>query len=570
MILFNTTEHVVRRVETFRIHARADMTEVSAPQLEPGVLPLPVAALGDVLSGAHSKLELSSPKASSYLAELTTFPLDAILAEPVNLSSTSSQLTNALTNLCTSSYPTFLSLHSTTTDLTSTLSSFSDTLTTLLDDIPALESAARSFSSDITSIQSSRRRAALVLEHSSKLQDILELPVLADACVRGGHFQEALDLAAHAAKLAARFPHVQVLQDVRAEADSAIRALLGQLLATLRAPGKLPTLFRAVSFLRRMRVLPERELALTFLTGRLQALNAALTSAEGEKRGLDAPDAWARYMKKYIDTWREGVHDLVTQYAAIFLERPPTDLPPKDLHTLRSLLPACTTQLLSRLLDTLRAALPRLPDAPALTALLTQLTYCATSFARLGFDFRALLPPLFEDAVHSRVSGEFFRAAEDFVRTPETGWAAVGAPRRDSRTVSGTTSGVLHVPPHALVVYPPVAVLANALLATLNGLRLLAPAALLHDLAHALDAALAKACHTLLEAPREQARGAATAFARDLVPFVRKGLVEGVYGSSLADVPPNEELREMMEKVNVWVGEAEATEVALSPHPSGV
>jgi len=522
------------------------MTDATIPQLERD---LPLAALGDILSRGNSKLELLSPKAATYLAQLTTLPLGTILSEPDNLSSTSSQLTNALTNLCTSSYPTFLSLHRTTTGLTSTLSSFSDTLDTLLEDIPALESATHSFSSEITSIQSSRHRAALVLEHSSKLQDILELPVLADACVRGGHFKEALDLATHAARLAARFPHVQAVQDVHAEANAAIRALLGQLLATLRAPGKLPTLFRAVSFLRRMRVFPERELALAFLTGRLEALNVALASAEGEKRGLDAPDAWVRYMKKYIDTWREGVHDLLTQYAAIFLERPLPDLPPEDLHTLRSLLPACTAQLLARLLDALRSALPRLPDAPALTALLTQLTYCATSFARLGFDFRTLLPPLFEDAVRARVSGEFSKAADEFARSPGAGWTAVGAPRRDSRGGVGTTTGVLHVPPQALVVYPPVAVLANALLAALNGLRLLAPVALLGDLANALDASLARAAGALLEAPREEARGAAKAFVRLLVPFVRRGLIEGVYGSDLGDVPPNEALREMMEKM---------------------
>jgi conserved oligomeric Golgi complex subunit 8 len=102
---------------------------------------------------------------------------------------------------------------------------------------------------------------------------------------------------------------------------------LRQLLATLRSPGKHLTLFRAISFLRRMRVFPERELALAFLTGRLEALNVALASAEGEKRGLDAPDAGSWYMKNYIDTWREGVHDLLPQYAALFLERPPRMCP---------------------------------------------------------------------------------------------------------------------------------------------------------------------------------------------------------------------------------------------------
>src|SRR6266436_2189829 len=266
-------------------------------------------------------------------------------------------------------------------------------------------------------------------------------------------------------------------------------------------------------------------------------------------------------MKKYIATWREGVHDLLTQYVAIFLKRPP----PENLHTLRSLLPACTTQLLSRLLGALHSALPRFPDAPALTALLSQLTYCATSFARLGFDFRTLLPPLFEDAVRTRISGEFSKAVEEFARTPETGWAADGAPRGDTRGAAGTTGGVLHMPPQALVVYPPIAILANPLLAALNGLRLLAPAALLGDLADALDASLAKAFGMLLEAPRVEVRGAATASWQLLVPFVRKGLIEGVYGSSVGDVPPSEALQEMVEKMNVWVNETESKEAALTP-----
>jgi hypothetical protein len=73
-----------------------------------------------------------------------------------------------------------------------------------------------------------------------------------------------------------------------ANGGSAIRALSGQLLATLRASGELQSLFRAIGFLWRIRVFPERELIFRFLTGRLGALDAALARAEGEMRGLDA------------------------------------------------------------------------------------------------------------------------------------------------------------------------------------------------------------------------------------------------------------------------------------------
>ena len=46
---------------------------------------LPLAALGDIPSSGKAKMEFSSPKATSYLAQLTTLPLDSILAEPDNL-----------------------------------------------------------------------------------------------------------------------------------------------------------------------------------------------------------------------------------------------------------------------------------------------------------------------------------------------------------------------------------------------------------------------------------------------------------------------------------------------------
>jgi hypothetical protein len=62
--------------------------------------------------------------------------------------------------------------------------------------------------------------------------------------------------------------------------------------------------------------------------------------------------------EEYIDSWRECVHDLLTQIVAIFLERSTANLPPENVSQ-HSLLPASTTQLFSRLLDALRLALPR-------------------------------------------------------------------------------------------------------------------------------------------------------------------------------------------------------------------
>ena len=54
----------------------------------------------------------------------------------------------------------------------------------------------------------------------------------------------------------------------------------------------------------------------------------------------------------------------------------------------------------------------------ARTALAAHMTYCVTSFARLGFNFRTLFQPLFKDAVGTRVSRGFPRAVEEFTYSP--------------------------------------------------------------------------------------------------------------------------------------------------------
>jgi hypothetical protein len=63
---------------------------------------------------------------------------------------------------------------------------------------------------------------------------------------------------------------------------------------------------------------------------------------------------------------------------------------PQNIYRYTRSLPACATQLFSRLLDALRLALPQFPNVPVLTA---QLSQYVTSFAQPGFNFRTLIPP---------------------------------------------------------------------------------------------------------------------------------------------------------------------------------
>jgi hypothetical protein len=318
-----------------------------------------------------------------------------------------------------------------------------------------------------------------------------------------------------------------------------------------------------------MEVLEEDELALAFLSGRGDCLNVALASLGrnhgvvdpiedakgGPRRSRSNPEDVARFLRKYIDIWREGVYDIITQYTTIFLERSlttPASQPSKanstTSHTLlRTLLTTYASHALTSLLiPTVQHNLAHTPSA--LPSLLTQLTYCATAFARVGLDFRGVLEGLFGDAVKEIMGREMRDASSnwsdcirsarrkrgpqewlinpDLVNSPPTGTLSLDAPA--------------HIPPHILASYPPIAEYTNALLTSLNGLRLLAPVKIMSDLVALMDEILEDSATVFLSHVRnsgfddptgeEVARAAGRVFVHVFIPFVRRALVEGVYG----------------------------------------
>ncbi|KAG5650032.1 hypothetical protein H0H81_001008 [Sphagnurus paluster] len=596
----------------------------------------------------------------SYRTELTTRTLEDLVAEPAALQTQAHHLTSSLTSLTHTSYPTFLQLHQSTTALSHSLASLSTSLSSLIStSLPALQDATATWSTRTTAVLAERSKARHVLDQHDKLRDLLDIPLFIDSCVRNGYFQEALALAAHVAALASRPGTPRILASVNAEVDAAIAQMLAVLLATLHEPGrKLPALWKAVNFLRKMDAFgPSKErtallgpedpesaeelLALAFLSGRLQCLATALEPTLRDINRLvgSAPEDGddgssqlsdrdkediARYLKKYIDVWREGAYDILTQYSTIFLEpqHAHSPLPPKSPCTPRrsltslpsssssstlspsastqsqsihppappTLLPYLAPHLLASLLPLLTNTLPRLP-LPLLPALLTQLTYCAAAFTRVGLDFRAPVAHAAANAVRAAVArglreaggvGDYVptsmsasvsgsgsgpssadagkqkqvewtkRRPSEWLITPAHLEALLSAPPASTSTLTSVTTNPPHIPPTSLTSFPPLARYTNALLGVLNALRLLAPRAVLPDAQASLDGVLVRAGAELggylrpwavgvrvdgegegdVEARREDvaARAVGDAYFGVLVPFMRRALGEGVFG----------------------------------------
>ncbi|KAJ7109873.1 Dor1-like family-domain-containing protein [Mycena epipterygia] len=542
----------------------------------------------------------SNTGSHSYLTHLTTLSLPTLLSEPAVLQTQSHHLTSSLTSLTHTSYPTFLSLHQTTSSLSTSLASLESSLDNLLTtSLPALEDSAAGWRERTENVLMDRRKARVVLEQHDKIRDLLEIPMLIDTCVRNGYFAEALSLASHARSLSigTSTPPL-ILTSVLSEVQNSITQMLLSLLATLHEPNrKLPALWKAVNFLRKMDMFgssseqgeqSEEQIALAFLGGREGCLKASL---EGNSRdilrlvggsGLAERDKedMAKFLKKYIDVWRESVYDIITQFSTIFLERPPSTTPKTPttpsapISSLHPLLTTYTTHALTtHLLPLLSQTLPLLPIS-TLPSLLTQLTYCATAFARVGMDFRGILGGLFCTAVASAVGGELKAAGAKWVErvknamgdasplsptlstnshTPRkvkltlpSQWIIVPSLVASPPTPSASTpSGAAHVPPQVLASYPPLAEYTNALLGILNGLRLLAPVEILSELVTVLDGVLDQSGDALFgyarrvcEEAREQDEkivvAAGEVYFSVFVPFMRRALVEGVYGVPMA------------------------------------
>lgn len=128
-----------------------------------------------------------------------------------------------------------------------------------------------------------------------------------------------------------------------------------------------------------------------------------------------------RYLKRYIEIFREQSFAIISMYRSIFpastaaqdevvlkdLGKSRPKAPEDPLQPLPSALGTFPLQLVSMLEETLRRYLPNVRDKSSRDSLLTQVLYCAGSLGRLGGDFSMMLAFLHE------IDGEEDEVSED-------------------------------------------------------------------------------------------------------------------------------------------------------------
>ncbi|KAI7975820.1 hypothetical protein EIK77_005570 [Talaromyces pinophilus] len=429
-------------------------------------------------------LRTSSTDATTtkYLNRLTSLSLEQIRnSEPQSISQSAHSTLLSLQALSNRSHKALISSSDHLSTLRTLIPCLGQDVKALQERIPILDSEAVRFSTTYSKSSDNpnldRRKKAMQLSRNvDRISDVLELPALLSTAVStssanagptagsaaSGNYSTALDLYSHIKRLQTLYPDSPLIKDIILQAEDAMKTMTTNLIAGLRTQNlRLAAAMRTIGWLRR--VAPELEdprrshdtgtgsgegsLGALFLVCRLANLVSTLEALDPLRELADqetqrrneaaaseraaASSKWSggqqteRYLKRYIEIYREQSFAIVSLYKNIFTPEPvengskpitvpgldlkslnlktqPPAKPTKKLDPLQALPPAVATfplYLVRLLTDTLRTYLPNVRDKSSRESLLTQVLYCAASLGRLGGDFSMILTELADEEV---------------------------------------------------------------------------------------------------------------------------------------------------------------------------
>ncbi|KAI4184471.1 MAG: hypothetical protein L6R41_004716 [Letrouitia leprolyta] len=423
----------------------------------------------DEASFSSSIQTSSDPVTSKYLNRLSTLSLSSLTSqEQQSLSQSSHSTLLNIQALSSRSNAAIIASSDHFSHLHKTLPLLISNATTLQHGIPKLDEAAAIFSTTYSrstenAILDRRKRALLMESNADRLSDILELPTLLTSAISSSaahgassttNYATALDLHSHIKRLHLLYPDSPLVNSIYEQTEFAMQDLTLHLISSLRTANiKLAAGMRTVGWLRR--VAPELDtmgksklnqeglLGYLFLLCRLSTLTTTLSALEPLRQLADQEtetrlqkastptisrgtngSAWhggqqtERYLKKYIEIFREQSFAIVSMYKSIFpstadgstgedvqsslkhLGLKSTIVPPQQVtknggtQPSPSAIATFPTYLTELLFDTLTRYLPNVLDKTSRESLLTQVLYCAGSLGRLGGDFSLMLSML--------------------------------------------------------------------------------------------------------------------------------------------------------------------------------
>lgn len=345
-----------------------------------------------------------------------------------------------------------------------------------------------------------KMRRRTLLQHSTLLE-ILEIPSLMDACVRCHLYNEALSLASFCNEVERshnQSDSSKIIENVVREVRRREVDLRRHLILRLRSELSLPQCLEIVTALRRLNGIEiEREQNRQVSRDAVEK-NHAVTELRLQVDFFEARDAWleagcnnaasptglgesittsaTELLLDLIETYRTRCFEIATQFLAIFRTSQSKSNAPSDDVSLLSLWMSRRVQLF---IGKLKEGFSAFDESTPLRDVLDATVFFATSMGRVGADFQALLPPLFEAKLVDIVSARWNNGCTEFsdslsacrnagvatsLFSDSSSFVDIGD---STESNTQTTLGA----PRNLLSYPPLGRLSNAFLLGLNELR---------------------------------------------------------------------------------------------------
>lgn len=453
-------------------------------------------------------------------AALKTCSLEELKKEPWRLQIQADNTAEQLRNLVLKNYHVFIQSNQCAAIVKDDLAELKEETGRIEAAIPELQKYCASFQKEVADVVAKHGDIQFVFEHYLQLTELLEIPQLLEACIHNELFDSALDVIQFANETfqaddtADAAPNV-VIECLVREVAQMTSMMRDKLLQKLREDLQLAFCVRIVGYLRRLDALIrndgeaavssaeyEKQLKEEFLACR----NVWLTSLS---RGISSSDPY-QYIIQVIDIKRTSWFDMITQYSAIFgSENVDGKVDP----------PLCrwATATVANFIQILMKQLPKIDDFSSIATILEQSLFFGGSLGRVGVDFRAVLVVYFEDHILSLMTEYWRSACREFQenlnahalsgssgssfsassKTPiviasyrsSTNGSGGGFPFA-SRPAAASSDGEDYSPPRCLMSFPLLAEFTNALLTSLNELRLCTILSLQNRLGKKLQSAI--------------------------------------------------------------------------------
>lgn len=139
------------------------------------------------------------------------YKLDQIKKEEVRLTDETKSIVEQTQDLAISNYKTFIQTSECSRKIFKDFKETEQKVDSLIAKLPNLNEKCTNFITTSSAINTSRRLNSLTLRRNTQILEILELPQLMDTCICEGKYEEALELAAHVQRMAAKHGDIPVI-----------------------------------------------------------------------------------------------------------------------------------------------------------------------------------------------------------------------------------------------------------------------------------------------------------------------------------------------------------------------